>query len=161
VGQGCDQTDQDQVAEEVEQGRDGERRQVVGAEGSVTAQELVDPAGDRHEQGVLADVEHDLLRRGPAEQVRDQDRQGDGDDGRRRAPAEQDRERERLGGRDRLGASGDLRQDRQALHDHQAGQQHPEQGWLPQHGRRALDQDQEDDQAQPDRRDGEHVGVQR
>ena len=100
VGQGRDHPDQHEVADEEDERGRGEGRDVLGAEGTVAAQQLVDAAGDGHEQAVLADVEDELLGPGPAEQLGDEDRQGQGDDGRGRAQAEQDRERERLGGRD-------------------------------------------------------------
>jgi len=161
VGQGGDQADQDQVGGEVDEPGDGEGQQVPGPEGAVTAEDLVDAAGRGHEQAVLADVEEDLLGRGPAQEVGDEHGQGQGQGGRLRAPAEQDGERERLGGRGLLGSSGGLGPDRQRLDDQQAGQQHPEQGRLVPDDRRPVDDREEGDQAEPDRRDGEHVGVQR
>jgi len=161
VGQGRDHPDQHEVADEEDQGGQGEGRDVLGGEGMVAAQQLVDAAGHGHEQAVLADVEHQLLGPGPAQHLGDEDGHGQGDDGRGGAEAEQDGERERLGGRDVLGPPADLGEDRQRLDDHQAGQQHPEQRRLLQHGGRAAAEHEERDKGEPDRRDGEHVGEQR
>jgi hypothetical protein len=138
VGQSGHQPDQDQVADEEDQGGRGERRDVPDAEGTVAAKQLVDATGDGHEQAVLAEVEHQLLWRGPAEQVGDEHGQDQGEGGRGGAPAEQDGEGERLGGRHVLGPTGDLGEDRQRFDHHHADQQHPELRWLLQHRGRSI-----------------------